>query len=256
MVNFINKAVWVLMNPVSFGIGLIILSLCLKKWKKTSRALAIVAVAWFYFWSTRFATWMVGMPLETDFLIDGRMANVETYPTVDAILDFGGGVGSCTNISEYAELYQSADRPYFAAKLWKAGKAPIIIPSNGDVVDCDVKFLNDLGVPTRAIVVENDAANTEENAKRVAAVLSRSCAKVDKSSVLLVTSAWHMKRSLLMMKKYAPDVQVIPAPCDFEATRETGKFGMAWFNPEPQLLADNSAFLHEWIGYWGYKLFR
>lgn len=250
MVNFINKAVWMLMNPVSIGIGLMLISLCLNKWKKTSRTLAIIAVVWFYFWSTRFATWMVGALLESDFLVNGRMQAAEEYPQADAILDFGGGVGAHTNLSNYAELSQSADRPYFAAKLWQAGKAPIIIPSSENVILADARVLKDFGVEEKAIVVENEALNTEENARRCRELLGEG------KKILLVTSAWHMKRSLLMMEKYAPGLKVVPAPCDFEATGETVRFRTSWFKPEPQILANNSVYLHEWLGYWGYRLFR
>ena len=85
----------------------------------------------------------------------------------------------------YAELYQSADRAYFAAALWKTGKAPIIIPSSGNAINCDAKFLKDLGVPESAVVVENGAKNTEENAKRI--VRKFGCSSNRTTCVLLVT---------------------------------------------------------------------
>ena len=114
-------------------------------------------------------------------------------------------------------------------------------------------------MPESAIVVENEAKNTEENAKLVKKMVERwSGGEVEKRpKVLLVTSAWHMKRSLLMMKKYAKELEVIPAPCDCEATGRTfSGFELTWLKPEPGTFYFNSVYFHEWLGYWGYKLLR
>ena len=255
MIDFINKSVWVMMNPVSVGILLIVLGLLLRRFRKAQVVCLALACVWFYLWSTKLVTCWIGRPLESAYLVDGKMADAESYPTADAILDFGGGVGSYPDFSNYAELYQSADRAYFAAALWKAGKAPIIIPSSGNAINCDAKFLKDLGVPASAIVVENEAKNTEENAKRIVRMFDCSSNRITR--VLLVTSAWHMKRSLLMMKKYASQLEVIPAPCDCEATGSTfSGFELTWLKPEPGSFYANSVYFHEWLGYWGYKLLR
>lgn len=254
MIDFINKSVWVLLNPMSIGLLLILFGIVLRRFRRISLGCHVCAVLWLYLLSTRLTLLFIGAPLERAFLVDGRMPDAESYPVADAILDFGGGVGANTNVSKYAELFQAADRAYFSAALWKAGKAPVIIPSSRNVADCDAKFLQDLGVPESAIMLENEALNTEENAKRIVRLLSPNKGTV---RVLLVTSAWHMKRSLLMMRKYAAGLEVIPAPCDFEATQATTEgFAWSWLKPEPAALFFNSLCLHEWLGYWGYRLLR
>lgn len=70
-----------------------------------------------------------------------------------------------------------------------------------------------------------------------------------------MTSAWHMKRALLMFRKYAPDVEVIPAPCDFECV-PSGAFNWVELIPNAEVFGRSSVYFHEWLGYWGYKLFR
>lgn len=251
MVDFINKTVWVMANPISIGLVILLAALCLDRLRRLRIACLILALLWFYFWSTRMATYTIGCPLESDYLVDGRMPTAESYPSADAILDFGGGIGFNTNITSYAELSQSADRAYFSAKLWQAGKAPVIIPSGAGMENGDAKFLLDFGVPRSVLKIENQAVNTEENARRCQELLGEG------KRVLLVTSAWHMKRSLLMMRKFAPGLKVVPAPCDFEATLATAeKFDIRWFKPEPSLFDFNSVYFHEWLGYWGYKIFR
>ena len=66
-----------------------------------------------------------------------------------------------------------------------------------------------------------------------------------------------MKRTMLMYEKYAPEVEAIPAPADWEnliPAPEPTSF--ADFIPQPMALYWNGVTLHEWIGYFGYKWFR
>ena len=75
--------------------------------------------------------------------------------------------------------------------------------------------------------------------------------------VLLVTSAWHMKRARLMFEKYAPDIGVVCAPADFEnmfMAEKTPVFKMLF--PDPNVFTLNSVAFHEWVGFVGYKGFR
>ena len=75
--------------------------------------------------------------------------------------------------------------------------------------------------------------------------------------VLLVTSAWHMKRARLMFKKYAPGIEVVCAPADFENTfmaRKTPFFKAIL--PDPNVFYLNSVAFHEWVGIVGYSIFR
>jgi uncharacterized SAM-binding protein YcdF (DUF218 family) len=96
----------------------------------------------------------------------------------------------------------------------------------------DVSFLN--------------ARNTEEEAKGIA--------QKGFKKILLVTSAWHMKRARLMFEKYAPEIEVICAPADFENSMMATK-GISLI-PDFNVFALNSVALHEWVGIVGYTLFR
>ena len=75
--------------------------------------------------------------------------------------------------------------------------------------------------------------------------------------VLLVTSAWHMKRARLMFEKYAPEIEVVCAPADFENTFtvEMTPFFKALL-PDPTIFYLNSVAFHEWVGIVGYRVFR
>ena len=106
-----------------------------------------------------------------------------------------------------------------------------------------------------------EARNTEEEAKGIREILSRveRVENVDieqqtKPKALLVTSAWHMKRARLMFEKYAPEIEVVCAPADFENSM-AAKRGFSLI-PDFNLFALNSVAFHEWVGIWGYRLFR
>lgn len=266
---YLNKFVWVLMNPAM--VGLLILCAAVV-WRK--RWMIAAALGWIYLWSIPFTSNIVGGALELPYANQVTM-KVEDFPQADAIADLGGGVGYRSSMFAYAQLNSSADRALHSARLWKAGKAPIVIPSGAGCGDADAEVLRELGVPQEAIVVENEARNTEENAKliaeRLVGVGEMRGTKVDegldstvpleiesptkKPKVLVVTSAWHMKRAMLMFEKYAPNIDAIPVICDVECV---GFAALAWQNfiPSFDSAGANARYLHEWIGIIGYKWFR
>ena len=192
------------------------------------------------------------------------VTRAEDMPTADAIVLLGGGMGSNTNVYPYAEMWSGADRVWHAARLYKAGKAPIVISTGVGERESSLPLLCDLGVPASAVVIEDKARNTEENAKFVERLLKeRTHAEAqrpgeeEKKKVLLVTSAWHMRRSVLMYRRYAPNLEIIPAAADYEATVNTGHpFCIKDLWPDATMFYANSYISKEYIGYWGYRLFR
>ena len=264
---WVNKIVWMVVNPLSIGLVLVAFASLAALAETVSRnrrfalfarrakcVLLPVSFLWFWCWGMPAWTRIVGGMLEREYLVDGeaglRMKRVDEYPSADAIIDLGGGCGASTNAFPLPLLNAGADRAYFSSMLWKTGKAPFIIPSGTGMEFSDMAFITDLGVPESAVLIEDKARNTEENAKRVAALL-----KKQNPSVLLVTSAWHMKRSMLMFEKYAPGVTCIPAACDFESDvcfRLTAKD----FFPDPGAFERNCRFAHEWIGIIWYRWIR
>lgn len=278
----LNKIAWGILNPALLGCllafsGLFVLAI--KSFGRRGRQIGICLVGcatlWFYIWATPMFTRIIGATLERDFLAGDRWPDVSNFPVCDVIADMGGGIGASTNVSPNAYLNSSADRAYFSSLLWKAGKAPIIMPSGKGLIDSDRRFLLDLGVPETAIVVENRARNTEENAKFVGELVVeevgrrkwevgswKESVKRDnleeeewKPKVLVVTSAWHMKRTLLMFEKYAPQVEVIPAACDFECV-PTGNLQLTELLPNAEVFGRNAVYFHEWIGIFWYRIFR
>ena len=253
----INKIVGYIVSPAGFSIILVAAAVLARMFGRRRLAgwAVVLALANFWIWATPWMAQWMGVALEAEFLVDGRVPTVESLPQADVIKLHGGGMGSNTNVSSYAEMWTSADRVWHAARIWKAGKATRISVT----CNADIELLTDLGVPRAAIDNASTARNTEEEAKAVARMFECSeCSIVEKKpKVLVVTSAWHMKRTMLMYKKYAPNVEAIPAPCDFENTFGADKIG-GWASllPAPEAFLGNSVAFHEWLGYWGYKWLR
>lgn len=251
MMYYLNKFVGFVISPIGIAIvGGVVALLCgWLRWQRLAKWLGCALVAWLYLWMTPIMSWVVGAPLEREFLVDGRVPAVETFPEADAIVLLGGSMGVETNLSQYAEMWSSADRVWQAARLWKAGKAPRVIATSGKVVEATFPLLREFGLPEEAITKVDDARNTEEEAKSID--------KMGVRRIILVTSAWHMKRARLMFEKYAPSVEVMCAPADFENSIVAARpFSFTDLLPDPGAFMGNSVALHEWVGIVGYKFFR
>ena len=247
---YINKIIGCVVSPVGLAIigGAGALICARLKRQRVAKWLGWLTVAWLWLWMTPIMTWIVGVPLEREFLVDGRVPMVESFPEADVIVLLGGSMGIETNTSSYAEMATSADRVWQAARLYKAGKAAKIIATGDYAKDTTLQLLKEFGVAEEDVSFLG-ARTTEEEAKGLE--------KLGGKKILLVTSAWHMKRARLMFKKYAPDVGVVCAPADFENTftaEKTPLFKMLL--PDPNVFTLNSVAFHEWVGIVGYKVFR
>ena len=257
----LNKILGYLISPAGFGIALVAAAVLARLFgrRRLAGGAVVLAFANFWVWSTPWMTKWIGASLEAEFLVDGKVQTAESLPQVDAIVLHGGGMGIDTNISPYAEMWLGADRVWHAARLWKAGKASKVLVMSKDANLTTEPLLTDLGVLKEAIIYDFEPRNTEEEAKAIARMFECSeCSNAEKKpKVLVVTSAWHMKRTMLMYQKYAPNVEAIPAPCDFENTMGAER-SKGWMSllPDPAALQGNSIVFHEWLGCWGYKWLR
>ena len=274
---YINKIVGFLVSPIGGVIaGGVIAVVCARLGRKRlAKWIGGLTVAWLWLWMTPIMTWVVGVPLEREFLVDGKVPMVESFPEADAIVLLGGSMGAETNLSSYAEMWSGADRVWQTARLYKAGKAQKVIATGNGAVDTTLPLLLDFGV-AKADVSFMDAVNTEEEARSIGKMLVKSVgveelgveesdspthpikhSSTARPKVLLVTSAWHMKRARMMFEKYAPDIEVACAPADFENTimaEKTPLFKMLL--PDPNVFMLNSLAFHEWVGIVGYRVMR
>ena len=248
----LNRIVGFLINPLMLGIVLIAVSalLQIRHKQRSAIAMSLVALFWFWCWATPALYFILGCGLEKAYppLEAGKM------PVADAIVVLGGGMNRNTTLP-YAEMYSSADRVWHAARLYRAGKAPVVIPSGEGEERSAVPLLLDFGVPRQAIRVESKARNTEENALLVEKLVNTlpGAVKIRAPRVLLVTSAWHMRRALQNFGQTGLDV--IPAATDHEAMVIQAEGLNGWcFLPSAEMFYRNSMMFKEYLGFSLYRL--
>ena len=139
-------------------------------------------------------------------------------PNAQAIVVLGGATKSAFPPRKTVDLSEQGDRVIYAAQLYRQKKAPIIILSGGRIdwrgsgasESADMaSIVTSIGIPSEVIIQEPDSLNTYQNAVNVKKILQSRGIR----QVLLITSAMHMPRSLLIFKRQG--IEVIPAPTDF-----------------------------------------
>jgi uncharacterized SAM-binding protein YcdF (DUF218 family)/glycosyltransferase involved in cell wall biosynthesis len=126
----------------------------------------------------------------------------------DAIVVFAGGVGESGKAGGGAP-----ERLKQAVDLYRAGLARHMVLSSGYVysfreAESMRALAIDQGVPAGNIVLEEHARNTYENVTFVDDILRDH----RWTSILLVSSPYHMRRALGVWHQVAPGIDVIPAP--------------------------------------------
>lgn len=139
-------------------------------------------------------------------------------PNAEAIVVLGGATKPQSPPRPWVEVSEEGDRVLYGAKLFRDRKAPLLILSGGRIhwkgggppESADMaELVEGMGVPASAILQDPTSLNTRENAVNVKQIMESR--KIQK--ILLVTSAMHMPRSLMIFKKLGIDA--IPAPTDF-----------------------------------------
>ena len=105
-----------------------------------------------------------------------------------------------------------------------------------------------LGVPDQDIILETESRTTGENAKYTALFLKERGFK----RPLLVTSAYHMQRSVLNFEKYG--VPVTPFPAGYRTNAEPRRFHYMWLAPAASALDDSVCVIREELRYFVTKM--
>ena len=170
-------------------------------------------------------------------------------PCGDVIILLGDRVYD--NMSDFDKVGAPSDRMlrriYAAAKLQKINNISIII-SHGQIhkneiwkADVIERYLLEFGVKKSRILKEKKSRNTYENAR-----FSREiCLQYGFKSPIIVTSAFHLKRSVLSFKKLKMEVKPFPAHFLSWSGRE---YGWEFWLPKYSNLNNSSIALQEFLG--------
>lgn len=110
------------------------------------------------------------------------------------------------------------------------------------------KFLLSSGIPESDIILENNSRNTYENAALSADILKR---QPSSKRQLLITSGFHMRRSLLCFKKAGLDP--VPFSVDIRSASHINTLDRL-IQPDAECLVQWDMLFHEWIGIMAYRL--
>ena len=245
----LNKIVWFFLNPLTFCLVCALFALALSaKRRRVGLWIAGVSLAMLWFFSTTLCLVAIGLPLERPYI---GTQKAESLPKADAIVVLGGGIAKTQNM-EYPDMNEAADRVWHAARLWKAGKAPLVVVSGSNDLESTVPLLLDFGVPRESIAVDNESRNTYENSRFTERLLLERAKSAGGGnlapSVLLVTSAWHMTRATGNFARTS--LRVIPAPCDF-VVHNTLNADLSWWDwiaPNVDAVAKVNYMAKEWLG--------
>jgi len=246
----ISKLIDHLFLPPGIFILLLIFSLILLQFRKYKllHFTLILTAALLYLFSIEPVKDALIMPLEDKY----PALQVKSYIEADYIVILGGGtIGASPEEGGRGSLSPDAlKRLFYGAYLHKQYNLPIIVTggrifNNKKESEARVaaRSLVIMGVPSNQVLQEGNSRNTWENALLVKREISP-------GRVLLVTSAYHMARSMMSFTENG--ISSIAAPTDYKSER-TG-YTLLSFLPSMGNLTNSYRALHEYIGYIYYSL--
>jgi uncharacterized SAM-binding protein YcdF (DUF218 family) len=189
------------------------------------------------------------LPLENSY----RVPEWNTIPHVDAIVVLGGGsLDNAPDIDGQGMLSSdSLARVVTAYRLHMRLGKPIIASggaSPGRKPESEIArdVLQKLGMKQELILTETESKDTAENALFVSSI----CRSKGWSRILLVTSAYHMRRSLMLFGKHFSDI--VPCPTDYKTSR--ARYDYLSFLPDASKMADIVLAMREYLGLTYYKI--
>ncbi|WP_240230294.1 YdcF family protein [Devosia lacusdianchii] len=247
MLFILSKVFWVLVQPVSLTFLLFLLAWLLVLRNRRRAGLVAGALGLTLLGVSAFTTAgaLLIMPLENRFVRPAEMPE-----QVSAIIMLGGATsGRVSTRRQIPELTEAGDRLtetlrlaqlYPEARVVVSGGSGLMVPDGESEATTAERFFTGLGIDPARLVLEGDSRNTDENAKMTLALLGGEVS----GNVLLVTSAFHMPRSIGIFRKVGLDV--IAWPTDYRSGGDES-VGFDIVNPVLNVTTTGVA-IREWIG--------
>ncbi|HWI81427.1 YdcF family protein [Ramlibacter sp.] len=245
----IGKLVIAAISPLGTALLLGLFGLAVHRWAAApwrARGLRCVlaALAWLWLWSMPVASHALRGWLEAQ----AGPRTIDALPAAPAMVVLGGAMrGARPPLRPDPDLGSAADRVWHAARLYRAGKAPLVVLSGGSArpgqaPEAQVmgQLLSELGVPATALATEPRSITTTENAAYTAQLLRQRHI----GRILLVTSALHMSRARALFERQG--LEVIPAPTDYEVVQRP--FDLLQVVPDGEALEGSGRAIKEIVG--------
>jgi uncharacterized SAM-binding protein YcdF (DUF218 family) len=251
----ISKVLWWFFQPTKLWLILVLLGVVLLYIDRRSAGRGLLTFAVVLALLTVFLpvhSWIAG-PLEQRF-----PALTQLPPTANGIIVLGGAVDELvTNSSGQATLNQAAERMteavtlarlYPTVRLVFSGGSSLVNQSEASLslkeADVARQLFENLGLYKLRLVFESESRNTWENAVNTKALIQPQ----EGETWLLVTSAYHMPRSVGIFRKVGWNV--IPYPTDYRVIpgKRQANIGFS----EKLYIIDQAT--KEWVGLISYYL--
>ncbi len=263
MFLFLSKLLPLLIYPLGLTCLLLMFAI-VSLWKFPRRSMFAIALALLILFGS-------SNPLIATTLVktlEWRYLPLDPIPAAEAIVVLGGSIQPKSPPRPWVEVSEAGDRVLYGVKLYQEGVAPLLLFSGGRIDWTQEQNRNDaseandmakiamaMGVPERDILLENESLNTYQNAVGTAKILQQK----QINTILLVTSALHMPRSLAIFEKQG--FKVIPAPTDYWVAQDAlaemqGISAGTFINvlPDTEALHFFTKALKEYIGLGVYRL--
>lgn len=218
-------------------------------------------------WWRRLGTWVFGLAAFASLLIaltpihrvilmplENRFERPASLTKVDGIIMLGGASNiGVSNTRSISELNSAADRFFGSVMLAKqfpeaqllfSGGKSVLVSGTQTEADMLAALAVEFGIEQERIVIESQSRNTFENAVLTKQALGD---KAESGTYLLVTSAFHMPRSMGLFRKAG--LKVLPWPVDYQTPLTTE------FNPRAiENIVNFDLAFKEWIGLVAYRL--
>ena len=258
---FLSKLLPQLLYPLGLGLLLQLIAIGCRK-RRWALPLSITG-------------WLVialpAMPVMSDALLrqledQAAALTPKSIPKADAVLVLGGGIRPAPTEGLGVEVNEAGDRLLCGVRLWQQGTAPVLITSGARVsfkpndpiapeAVLSQQLAQELGVPASAVLLNDQARTTAEEAQRINQVAAEQGWK----QLILVTSAFHMPRALASFRRQS-DLKIIPVACDYRLEPQSKDQRFSWSEllikvmPNSDSLKQTTQVLKEHLGLLVYKL--
>jgi uncharacterized SAM-binding protein YcdF (DUF218 family) len=242
---FFGKIAWLIAQPLSLAFIFTVLALSFVwfRWKRTALLCSLLAI------SIMFVTLFTSTGAWALQKLEARYVRGELPAQLSCVIVLGGAIDLEASAGRGSiEMNQSADRFIEAARIAHMHPETRIVVSGGDGSfsarykgDAELagNFFESMGLLKDRILAEKTSRNTAENVENIKALLSEN----GLSNCLLITSAYHMPRSVALFEKAGVSVQ--PWPVDY---RTSGQVAWKIDFTQPTLNAQlTSTAMREWI---------
>lgn len=228
------------------GLFLLFLLIAYVLYNKTRKVrYFFVAFALVYLLSIGFVCNPLLKPLENYYM----QPDLSALQEADAIVVLGGGsVGGVTDFDGEGQVgADPANRLFMGIRLHRALNLPIILSGGqvfsytGTEADIEYRLLKSAGVDEKFLLKENRSRNTVENAR----FTKQLCEKMGFNKVILVTSGYHLPRSVLIFEREG--MCVIPYPTDYKIGKEFVVDAFS-FTPSSGCLNNSALAMREYLG--------